>query len=665
MQLIVDDPWLEPYEGDLEGRFNYYKARRESIEKKFKSLRSFAASYNDLGFNYDKKNGQWVYKEWAPEALSLTLIGSFDNWEKGLSMMKAETGVWEVSIPKAINFGHETDVKVRITGKDGKTLDRLPAFIEHAIQNAETYDFTGRIWSPEKPFRWSDGKFNLTQIKQPIIYEAHVGLAQEEERVGTFREFASNVLPRIKALGFNCIQLMAVKEHPYYGSFGYHVSNFFAPSSRFGTPDDLKYLINEAHKLGMAVIMDAVYSHAVKNISEGLNQFDGSEYQYFHEGGKGYHTSWDSKLFNYGKEEVLQFLLSSVRYWIEEFHFDGFRFDGVTSMLYEHHGDYVSFDHYDKYFKHQIDEDAILFLQLANELIHEIKPGAITIAEDMSGMPGMCRKVEDGGIGFDYRLGMGIPDYWIKLLKHRKDEDWNIYEIWDVLTNRRYKEKTVAYSESHDQALVGDKTLAFWLMDKEMYWHMSVNDNHIAIDRGIALLKMIRLITATLGGEAYLNFIGNEFGHPEWVDFPREGNGWSYKYAKRQWSLVDDESLKYGFINEFEKEMIRVLRAYDVLSALPAQQLNMDEVNKVIIFERNNLLFLFNFHPSDSIPDYAFYVPQKGSYKAILISDAAQFGGHERIDLSTKYIASELPAGGYELKVYLTNRTAMVLEKTD
>ena len=409
--------------------------------------------------------------------------------------------------------------------------------------------------------------------------------------------------------------------------------------------------------------MDAVYSHAVKNIAEGLNEFDGTDYQYFHAGNRGYHTGWDSKLFNYGKPEVMQFLLSSVKYWIEEFHIDGYRFDGVTSMLYEHHGDNVSFDHYDKYFKDRVDGDAILFLQLANELIHDLKPGAISIAEDMSGMPGISRTVADGGIGFDYRLGMGIPDYWIKLLKHSRDEDWNINEIWGVLSNRRYKEKTIAYAESHDQALVGDKTLAFWLMDKEMYWHMAKEDQNPVIERGIALLKLIRLLTASLGGEGYLNFIGNEFGHPEWIDFPREGNEWSYKYARRQWSLVDNPELKYEYLNEFDKAMLHLLEKFHVLASNPAQQINMDEGNKVIIFERNNLIFLFNLSVEASIPDYKFNVPSNGEYQVLLCSDDIEFGGQGRTDHSVTHHTQRSDNTGDYLQVYLTNRTALVLGK--
>jgi 1,4-alpha-glucan branching enzyme len=454
---------------------------------------------------------------------------------------------------------------------------------------------------------------------------------------------------------------MAIQEHPYYGSFGYHVSSFFAPTSRFGTPEDFKYLVNEAHKMGIAVIIDIVHSHAVKNIAEGLNEFDGSDDQYFHPGGRGIHSAWDSKLFNYGKWEVKQFLLSNLAYWINEFHVDGFRFDGVTSMMYFHHGDFTSFDHYDKYFLEGVEWDALLYLQLANELTHKLKKDAITVAEDMSGMPGLCRKQDEGGIGFDFRLGMGIPDFWIKYLKELSDEDWNIHELWQTMVNRRWKERTIAYAESHDQAIVGDKTVAFWLMDKEMYFHMQVNDENYLIDRGIALHKMIRFFTISLGGEGYLNFIGNEFGHPEWIDFPREGNNWSYKYCRRQWSLVDNENLKYKFLNQFDKDMISFVRKYRILESLPARQLNMDDINKAIIFERNNLIFLFNYHPTHSIPDYRFFAPQDGQYKVILNSDEAKYGGFDRVDMDMVYPVIK-DEGYQKLSIYLPNRTALVLE---
>lgn len=662
LQLIQDDPWLEPYEREIEDRLERYRSRLSEIQNQYGSLLKFASVYHYLGFNYDSQKGGWWYREWAPAAHGLYLVGDFNQWNRSANpLQKNEKGVWELFLPDSEykdTFIHESLIKVHVVADNG-AHDRLPAFTKRAIQNEETKDFTAQIWNPPSPFQWTDQGFQLFMDESPIIYEAHVGMATEKEGVGTYREFADNILPRIQHLGYNCIQLMAIQEHPYYGSFGYHVSNFYAPSSRFGTPEDLKYLINRAHEMGIAVVMDIVHSHAVKNFAEGLNEFDGTDGQYFHEGGRGYHNQWDSRLFNYGKVEVQQYLLSNLTFWIEQFHFDGFRFDGVTSMLYHHHGDHVVFDHYDKYFKDGVDWDALIYLQLANEVVHRLKSKAITIAEDMSGMPGLCRKISEGGLGFDYRLAMAIPDYWIKLLKHKADEDWNIYELWHELTNSRYKEKTVSYAESHDQALVGDKTIAFWLMDKEMYWHMRKEDDNIIIERGMALHKMIRLISSTASGEAYMNFIGNEFGHPEWIDFPRVGNNWSYKYSRRQWSLVENPDLKYEYLNKFDRAMIHLIRQEHLLSSYPAQQLNMDHVNNVIVYERNNLIFIFNWHPERSIWDYKFYVPHAGVYRIILNSDNIEFGGHGRIDESLGYHTDE----SQQLSVYLTNRTALILKR--
>lgn len=662
IQLIADDPWLAPYQVDITQRMSYFEQQLNAMNSQYGSLYKFSEGHHYFGFNYDKKEKGWWYREWAPAADGLSLIGAFNDWNpEHHPMTQDENGVWGVFISDASEYPLKAPCLVKVKVQNGLTdRDRLPAYIQSAIQDPNSYDFSGEV-IPLSKYKWKDAKFKL-EVKNPMIYECHVGMAQEKEGVGTFKEFADLLLPRIAKQGYNCIQVMAIQEHPYYGSFGYHVSNFFAPSSRFGTPDDLRYLVDQAHQLGIAVIMDAVYSHAVKNLAEGLNDFDGSDNQYFHKGGRGYHTGWDSKLFDYGRIEVLQFLLSNIRYWMEEFHMDGFRFDGVTSMLYHHHGEGVAFDHYDKYFKEGVDWDAIRFLQLANELIHEIKPNAISIAEDMSGMPGTCRSIQDGGLGFDFRLGMGLPDYWIKLLKHSSDEDWNMNELWGVMANRRYKEKTIAYAESHDQALVGDKSLAFWLMDKEMYWHMTKDDNDLVVERGIALHKMIRLITASLGGEGYLNFIGNEFGHPEWVDFPREGNEWSYKYARRQWSLVDNTDLKYEWLNDFDRAMLEVLESNNILSAQSANQLNMDEENKVMIFERNHLIFVFNFHSNRSIADYKFHLSEKGNYKVILSSDDPPFGGHGRIDTQVDYPSTTYEHGD-QLSVYTPSRTAMVLKK--
>ncbi len=655
-QVIQDDPWLEPYHQDIWDRNDRFEFALAAIRNSSGSLRDFAGAYFSLGLNYDQEENGWWYREWAPGAHELSLVGEFNNWDAGsFKLQRAQNGVWEVFVPSQEGLVG-SKYKVRVTGDKGQ-FDRIPAYASYVVQDPETNDFSAVFRSAVEDYNWKNDKL-VRNHTAPFIYECHVGMAQEEERVGTYKEFEQKILPRIAKQGYNTIQVMAVQEHPYYGSFGYHVSNFFAPSSRFGTPDELKSMIDAAHGLGINVLLDVVHSHSVKNIAEGLNEFDGTGDQYFHAGARGTHEQWDSKIFNYGKREVQQFLLSNIRYWMEEYHFDGFRFDGVTSMLYFHHGN-IAFDHYDKYFKEGVEWDAITYLQLANLLIKELNPNALSIAEDMSGMPGLCRKTNEGGLGFDYRLGMGIPDYWIKVLKHTQDENWNLDELWNMLINRRHGEKTIAYAESHDQALVGDKTLAFWLMDKEMYWHMDKESSSLIIDRGIALHKMIRLITMAAGGEGYLNFIGNEFGHPEWVDFPREGNGWSYKYCKRQWSLVDNPELRYEHLNNFDRAMVELVKASDILNE-PSQLLNLDHINKTIVFKRGALIFVFNFHVSNSIPDYQFWVPEGGTYLLALDSDQVVFGGFDRLDPTVKFTTND----DQKLSIYNVNRVVQVFKQT-
>ncbi len=656
-KLVRDDPWLEPHQEAVERRMRQFSEAMAAIEAEAKSLTSFATGHKYIGIHYHCAVDQWTVREWAPAARAVSLIGDFNGWDREAHpMTRGDNGVWKLELPGK-TLAHGQKVKLHVHGEDGSRRDRIPACIRRAIQDPTTHDFCGQIWNSPQPHVWKH-EFDPATITAPLIYEAHVGMSGEEPRVHTYREFADTVLPRIAKGGYNTVQMMAVQEHPYYGSFGYHVSSFFAPCSRFGTPEDLKYLIDTAHGLGMAVLLDVVHSHAVKNMAEGLNNFDGSGHQYFHNGPLGDHPAWDSKCFDYGRPEVRQFLLSNVRYWLEEFHFDGFRFDGVTSMLYYSRG-MKSFGNYEDYFGSDADEMAILYLKLAATLIQELKPGAIAIAEDMSGMPGLCRPIEDGGVGFSYRLAMGIPDYWIKLLKHSRDEDWNMGELWSMLANRRYGEATIAYAESHDQALVGDKTLAFWLMDQEMYWHMGKADPHPVIERGIALHKLIRLVTFVLGGEGWLTFMGNEFGHPEWLDFPREGNGWSYHYCRRQWSLVDNPELKYGWLATFDRQMLELEKNYQLLSAAPARELYIDHGAKILVAERANLIFVFNFSTASSIFGYPIHVPGLETRELVLDTDGVESGGHGRVDPAFDYPVDE----GGKMQIYTPSRTGLVFAR--
>ena len=660
LKIFEIDPYLEPFEKDIELRVKLYKEKRKSLLKDCKKIKSFANGHSYFGFHRTRSG--WVYREWAPAADRMYLTGDFNGWNtESCPMTRLENGVFEVELSgkDALKAGQKIQAIV-INGD--RMLRRIPLYATRVVQDPNNYSWCAEIEDVNEKFPWTDGDF--VPERTPFIYECHIGMAQEKGAVGSYKEFTDNILPRIKELGYNTIQIMAIIEHPYYGSFGYQVSNFFAASSRYGNSRDLKELINTAHSMGIAVLLDVVHSHAVKNTNEGLNEFDGTVYQFFHEGEKGNHCAWGTKLFNYSKNEVLHFLLSNLKYWMEEFHFDGFRFDGVTSMLYHDHGLGSAFTDYSMYFSMNTDTDAVTYLQLANELIHEINPNAITVAEDMSGMPGMCLPIKDGGIGFDYRLSMGVPDLWIKTIKECPDEYWDIGRLWYELTSRRPQEKNIGYCESHDQALVGDKTIMFRLCDAEMYTGMRKFGGNMVIDRGIALHKMIRLVTASLAGKGYLNFMGNEFGHPEWIDFPREGNGWSYHYCRRQWSLVDHPDLRYSELNDFDKAMIRLLKDQDILS-LTAENRWLHQDDKMLIYTKGDTLFIFNFHPTTSFDGYFVPAGKEGRYKVILSSDDGKFGGYSRVDTSVEYDAKTIADGRVGFKCYIPNRTAIVLKKVD
>ena len=654
-KIFRTDPRLKEFEKDFDLRRQLYRQKLETLLQPGQTLAEFASGYEYFGF-HQTENG-WVYREWAPGADEMYLTGDFCGWDRRCCPMhRLDGGVWEVYLEgeNALRDGQHVCAIV-ING--GRELERIPAYATRVVQDPGTTGWSAVIHTP-RDFAWTDEKFKPK--KNLFIYECHVGMAQEEGKVGTYREFTQNILPRIRDLGYNTIQVMAVMEHPYYASFGYQVTNFYAAASRFGMPEELKELINTAHEMGIAVLLDVVHSHAASNSREGLNEFDGTSYQYFHDGAKGDHSAWGTKCFDYGKTEVIHFLLSNLKFWLTEYHFDGFRFDGITSMLYHDHGLGTAFDCNEKYFSLNTHVEAITYLQLASQTVKQVKPNAILIAEDMSAMPGMCRPVADGGVGFDYRLAMGEPDMWIRLLKDQKDEDWDLNNIYYELANRRPKEKVIGYCESHDQALVGDKTLMFRMCDQEMYWAMDKSSDNQTIDRGMALHKMLRLITMTLGGEGYLTFMGNEFGHPEWIDFPREGNGWSHHYCRRQWSLADNPNLRYHDLRAFEKAAVELVKKHKVLSGQD-RQLKLDNHKKTLVYEKGGLIFAFNFHPWRSYESCFLPVPEHGTYQVVLSTDDYCFGGHGRI-WHQSYETTERD-GKPGIRLYLPSRTAAIIKK--
>ena len=662
--LVKNDPWLEPFEPAIAGRHQHVVDKLAQLTNGGQNtLSDFASGY--LYFGLHKATRGWVLREWAPNATEIYVIGQFNDWkeDEAYKMTRIDNGNWEIKLKtNQMHHGDLYKLKVKWQGGEG---ERIPSYATRVVQDENTKIFSAQVWAPAKPYEFK--KKNFKPKTDPLlIYECHIGMAQDAEKVGTYIEFKDNILPRIKKDGYNAIQVMAIAEHPYYGSFGYHVSNFFAPSSRFGTPEELKELIDAAHEMGIAVIMDIVHSHAVKNELEGLGNFAGDGCQYFMQGGRREHPAWDSLCFDYGRNEVIHYLLSNCKYWLEEYKFDGFRFDGVTSMLYYSHGLGEAFGRYGDYYNGHEDDEAIAYLTLANLLIHEVNPKAITIAEEVSGMPGLAAPFKDGGYGFDYRMAMNIPDYWIKTIKELRDEDWKPSSMFWETTNRRQDEKTISYAESHDQALVGDKTIVFRLIDADMYWHFKKGDENFMANRGIALHKMIRLLTASTINGGYLNFMGNEYGHPEWIDFPREGNGWSYKYARRQWNLVDNKELCYHYLGDFDQAMLSVISSVKNFQKTPVVEVWHNDGDQILAYSRGDLLFVFNFSPNRSYTDYGFIVPQ-GAYDVVLNTDSRLYGGNELADDSVRHFTNYDPV--YErdnkgwLKLYIPARSAVVLRK--
>ena len=663
LDLLRRDPWLKPYEPQIQARYMYAKDKLIELTDGSGKLSDFASGY--LYFGLHKGSEGWTLREWAPNATAIYLLCDSNGWQKSedYRLQPLAHGEWEVGLPSEA-LEHGAHYKLLMEWQGGSS-ERIPAWAQYVVQDPETHLFSAVVWDPAVPYEM---KYAAPSLKDRplLIYECHIGMATEEEKVGTYREFKDNILPKIVEKGYNAIQIMAIMEHPYYGSFGYQVSSFFAPSSRFGTPDELKELIDEAHKLGLLVIMDLVHSHAVRNEVEGLARYDGTYSQFFHTSGRMLHPAWNSMCFNYGKNEVLHFLLSNCKYWLEDFNFDGYRFDGVTSMLYYSHGLGQSFCTYHDYYDGSQDGDAVAYLTLANQLVHEVKENAITIAEDVSGMPGLAVPFSAGGYGFDYRLAMNLPDFWIRMIEENPDEQWKPGTIWWECTNRRSDEKTISYTESHDQALVGDKTVIFRLIDQEMYWHMDKADKNMAVERGISLHKMIRLVTLTTMNGGYLNFMGNEFGHPEWVDFPREGNGWSYKYARRQWSLAENGFLKYSQLEKFDNDMLTLVKSKEAFHELPLEQYWDQSEDQVLAYGREDLLFVYNFHPTISHSDYKILVPL-GEYEVIMDSDSAEYGGYDRNDHDIHHFTltedhSAIEGKGW-IQLYLPARTCMVLRR--
>jgi len=656
----LQDSELMDYAGFFSRRIELFSQEIQRLRNEWGSLAAYAGLHRELGMHKTERDGKryWRFREWAPAANSLYLAMDRVNFARRYEYRFARTDdpmLWELFVP-AEELPHGTYYELHVASSRTRGhVRRVPAFAVWVEQNRDNENqWCARVWDPPEAyaFRYPQPPRSLF----PRIYEAHVGIAQSvlgkrAKQFGTYRHFAEKVLPRIQKGGYTAVQLMGIPEHPLYKSFGYQVSGYFAPSSRFGTPDDFKYLVDEAHRLGLAVILDITHSHACPNTEQGLARYDTSRY-FFRE----LKTQWDTVSFDYSQERTRRFLLSNCRYWLEEFRIDGFRFDAVGNMIYLDHGLDDDFSHVGRCFfgkdgKNRLDENGVLYLSLANTLVHELAPHAVTIAEEFSGAPGMSCAPENAGLGFDYRFAMGLPDFWAKFI----EEGRTMGQMWHELNNRRHYDKTISYTECHDQCINGDDAFIWRMIKEDMYEHMSVFSDSWKCSRGMALHKLTRFVTLATAGQGWLNFMGNEFGHPEWID--------SEDYDHRQWHLAETTHLKYSKLDAFDRNMLKLVREYPEQFKRGPRFRHIHEEDRLLAFERGTLLFVFNFHELLAQNHLALMVTP-GKYTEIFSSDELAYAGYG--NLSTRAPSEHFsdPASGMceqRITLYMPPLTGLAL----
>ncbi|CAL5392773.1 unnamed protein product [Camellia sinensis] len=521
---------------------------------------------------------------------------------------------------------HGSKYRVYFNTPDGP-LERIPAWAPYVLPDADGKQAFAVHWEPppECVYKW---KHKHPEAPKSLrIYECHIGISGSEPKIASFNDFTEKVLPHVKDAGYNVIQLIGLVEHKDYFTIGYRATNLFAVSSRYGTPDDFKRLVDEAHGLGLLVFLDIVHSYSAADEMVGLSLFDGSNDCYFHTGKRGYHKFWGTRMFKYGDIDVLHFLLSNLNWWVVEYQIDGFQFHSLASMIYTHNG-FASFTgDMEEYCNQYVDKDALIYLILANEILHALHPSIITIAEDATLYPGLSEPTSLGGLGFDYFVNLSASEMWSSLLENVPDSDWSMSKIVSTLVgNRHSADKMLLYAENHNQSISGGRSFAEILFGETME-HAS--DKRALLFRGCSLHKMIRLITFTIGGHAYLNFMGNEFGHPKRVEFPMESNNFSFSLANRRWDLL--ENGVHSELLYFDKDMMNMDENERILSRGLPNIHHVNDTTMVTSYSRGPLLFIFNFHPTTSYENYSVGVEEAGEYQVILNTDEKKYGGQALI----------------------------------
>lgn len=558
---------------------------------------------------------------------------------------------------------HGSKYRVYFNTPDGP-LERVPAWATYVLPDADGRQACAVHWDPpsESAYKWKNK--HPTAPKSLLIYECHVGISGSEPRLSSFSEFTKKVLPHIKDLGYNAIQLFGIVEHKDYFTAGYRVTNMYAVSSRYGTPEDFKHLVDEAHGIGLLVFLDVVHSYSAADEMVGLSLFDGTNDCYFHTGKRGHHKFWGTRMFKYADVDVLQYLLSNLNWWVEEYRIDGFQFHSLSSMMYTHNGFATFTGELEEYCNQYVDRDALMYLILANDILHALHPNIITIAEDATYYPGLCEATSQGGLGFDYYVNLSASEMWLSFLEKVPDNEWSMSKIVTTLMgNRQYTNKMLLYAENHSQSISGGRSFAEILFGGKEDRPAESTDSLL---RGCSLHKLIRLITFSIGGCAYLNFMGNEFGHPKGVEFPTASNNNSFELANRRWELLNNDGIHHALFL-FDKDMMKLEQNERVLSRGLPNVHHVKDDTMVISYTRGPVLFIFNFHPTNSYEKYIVGVEEAGEYQVIMNTDEKNYGGQGMIN-GDQYVQKTIRkrCDGLQncLQVPLPSRTAQVYKLT-
>ena len=591
--------------------------------------------YKKLGAHITEKDGEKgvYFAVWAPKAKSVSVIGDFNDWNGDADRMEktGDVGIFELFIP-----GITTGVlyKYLIESAKGEKLYKADPYANFA----ELRPGTASIVTDLTKFKWSDNtwlkKRNESNIQEiPMaIYECHIGSwmrhpGREDEGFYTYRQFADRIVDYLLDMHYTHIELIGIAEHPFDGSWGYQVTGYYAPTSRYGTPEDFMYMINKLHKNGIGVILDWVPAHFPRD-AHGLADFDGSAVYEYADSRKGEHPDWGTKIFDYGKSEVKNFLIANAIFWIEEFHIDGLRVDAVASMLYLDYGKKDGQWVANEYGGNE-NLEAIEFFKHLNSLVMGRYPGVMMIAEESTAWPKITAKPEDGGLGFTFKWNMG----WM--------HDFCDYMKLDPIFRKDNHHKmtfAMSYNDAENYILV---------LSHDEVVHLKCSMLNKMPGYYVDKFANLRVGYTFMMGHAgkKLLFMGQEFAQDsEWNE------------AKElDWALLDDPL--HAGMQAYVRELLKIYNKYPAMHELDRgfggfQWINANDTFKSIYSfirlgkndKKNRLVFVMNFTPI-SRDDYRVGVPEKKKYKLLLDSNEERFGGNGMVR-ETAYQAEEIPWDG-------------------